>query len=253
MIDRPLKGILMLTKRKWIIVLLTVVLLGGMVFANLPELGSATLNVTRQAEHGSALDLASPDWDGYFLRLQLPSGENAFYINSGGHLHTALSMTVSGTYIRKDSQLQILYPAPSYMIGAWSDVGGPGIVSRASTAPGSHNYAGMDVLGNTTFSVEADGALQWGTSTYQEMDTRLYRESARSLRTPGKLTADTLSVGVAEWTQGKGVPKEACQTGSLYSNIHGTARTTLFVCAGGRWFPVAVDLPIDEARNQQSR
>jgi hypothetical protein len=233
--------------RKLFGALLVVLLSGGAAFAGFSDLAGSTLQVTRQAEHASALDLVSPDWDGYFLRLRLPTGEDGFYINSGGHLHSALSVTVSGTYERKDSQFKILYPAPAYMIGAWSDVGGPGIVSRASTAPGSHNFAGMDVLGNTTFSVEADGSLQWGASTYEAMDTRLYRESENSLRTPGKLTASKLSVGKAEWTQGRGVPTGACRTGSLYSNLEGHASSTLFVCAGGNWLPVAVSLPNSNA------
>jgi hypothetical protein len=60
-----------------------------------------------------------------------------------------------------------------------SDVGGPTIVAKASSAAGTYNFQGLDQNSNFTFSIEKNGQLQFGAgSTRNSMDVALARNSA---------------------------------------------------------------------------
>lgn len=79
----------------------------------------------------------------------------------------------------------------SNMIEAVSDIEGATILARAanvSPATSSYNFLGMDKNENFTFSVAADGRLDWGaSSTKVSMDTNLYRNAANALKTDDSL------------------------------------------------------------------
>jgi hypothetical protein len=76
------------------------------------------------------------------------------------------------------------------MLGIWSDIDAAGLVVRASPAPGSYNFQGMDKLGKYTFRINANGSLAWGSSSVKDAeDTFLTRTSAGRLTLTGTAPA----------------------------------------------------------------
>jgi hypothetical protein len=101
-------------------------------------------------------------------------------------LYTNGWMVISGSYDGTGDDYNIFHPSPDpFMLGIWSDVGGPGLQVRSSPFDGAYIFSGLNHSGKYTFSIEEDGKLQWGASTRDSMDTQLYRDSAGTLRTPG--------------------------------------------------------------------
>jgi len=139
----------------------------------------------------SALDLHL-DGHGKAMRFFVPNGqEPRTYFNDSGMLYTNGWMVLSGVYSGSGDGYNIAPPSsdPS-MLGIWSDVGGPALQVRAANAPGTYLLGGLNRYGQYTFSIEENGALQWGASTRGGMDTKLYRASAATLRTSGNFTVD---------------------------------------------------------------
>lgn len=63
-----------------------------------------------------------------------------------------------------------------------------------------------------------------------------YHSAARNT-TGDQFIDGNLSLGgtSATWSSGRGIPRDPCVTGSLYTNIRGEAGSTLYVCEGQKW------------------
>jgi len=119
------------------------------------------------------------------LRMFIPSSvDPGTYVNDGGGYYSRVWMVLSGTYSGTGDSFQITHPtADPFMLGLWGDIAGPLIQGRAANIAGAYIFSGLDRNANYTFSIEEDGALQWGAaSTKAAMDAGLARDSAGMLK-----------------------------------------------------------------------
>ena len=159
--------------------------------------GNTAVTIQKGTGASSALDVKL-DGTGKALRFYSPYETQArTYFNDDGMLHTNGWMTISGTFHGTGDGYAIDPPTQDpFMLGIWSDVGGPALQVRSSLAEGSYLFSGLDEYGKYTFSVEASGALRWGASTRAAIDTNLYRIGAAILRTDGAFsTGGAASIG----------------------------------------------------------
>jgi hypothetical protein len=140
------------------------------------------------------------DGKGRAVRFYTPEQKNPrTYFNDAGMLYTQGWVTISGTMKGDGDGYNIEPPTldPS-MLYVWSDVIGPAIEVRTANTDdrGSYIFQGLDRTANYVFSIEQNGALRWGAASRAAMDTSLYRSSAKTLKTDGRLVvADKLGVG----------------------------------------------------------
>jgi hypothetical protein len=149
----------------------------------------------------SALDIRL-DGKGRAVRFYAPEGKDPrTYFNDAGMLYTNGWMVISGVMTGAGDGYNIEPPTkdPS-MLAVWSDVLGPAIQVRAANAGAdSYLFQGLDRKAHYTISIEQDGGLRWGAASRKEMDTRLYRSAAKTLKTDGALVvADKVGIGTAD-------------------------------------------------------
>jgi hypothetical protein len=163
--------------------------IGGLQVTGSNAPGTSAVAIAKGIGASSGLDLGL-DGTGKALRFFYPGISNPrTYFNDSGMLYTNGWAVISGTYQGAGDGFNINPPSPDpFMLGIWSDVGGPAVQVRGSSAPGSYLISGLDQSANYTFSLEANGRLNWGGSTRAAMDTNLYRAGAGSLTTDGSLT-----------------------------------------------------------------
>ena len=141
------------------------------------------LDITKKVGSESALDIHL-DVSGdamRFYRVSLP--DPVTYFNDGGAFYSRLWAVISGSSTGTGGDFNISHPSNEpFMLALWSDIPGPTLQARASQSPGSYNFSGLDSAGNSTFSIEEFGALQWGTSTRAAMDVGLARSAAGALK-----------------------------------------------------------------------
>ena len=170
--------------------------------ANAPPYNVPAVLIQKGLGASSALDIKG-DGTGKMIRFNGPGssffdGQPETYFNDIGALYTRGWETISGTSSGTGDGFNIIPPSNDpYMLGLWSDVAGPAMQVRASVAPGSYLFSGMDQAGNYTFSVGANGQLQWGAGSQAALDTALNRAGPGALSTPGSLRVGSPSAGSA--------------------------------------------------------
>jgi hypothetical protein len=158
----------------------------GITVTGAPQPGNIAATIQKGIGSSSGLDLEL-DGTGKALRFNSSALGKTYarsYFNDVGMFYTDGWVVISGTSRGTGDSFGIEHPSNDpFMLGIWSDVAGPALQVRASSAPGSYLFSGLDQFTNYTFGVEADGRLLWGATTRAAMDTSLYRNAAGSLRT----------------------------------------------------------------------
>jgi hypothetical protein len=120
------------------------------------------------------------------------------YFNDSGMLYTNGWIIISGVSSGTGEGFNIEPPTlDTSMLAIWSDVLGPAIQVRSANAGAdSYIFQALDKRANYTFSIEQDGGLRWGAALREDMDTNLYRSTAKTLQTDGSLVvAGQLGIG----------------------------------------------------------
>lgn len=197
---------------------------------------------------GKAIRFFSPR----FNKDDVDYKEPRTYFNDSGMLHTRGWIVISGKYSGKGLDFNIQPPTlDPFMLGVWSDVLGPAIQVRAANAGAdSYLFQGLDRDKKYTFSIEQNGALQWGAGSRKEMDVSLYRPTAKTLKTDGSLLvggkvgigtskpAATLHVGGSQSVQRTAVQTDyAVAETDYYIGVTDTAQERTIA------LPTAVDKP----------
>ena len=153
---------------------------------------ATALIVEKGLGSSSAVDIRL-DGQGNALRVFSPGiSEPRTYFNDAGMFYTNGWMVISGTYHGQGDGYALDHPSPDpFMLGVWSDIPGPAVQLRGSSAPNSYLLSGLDQAGNYAFSVEQNGGLKWGASNRLGMDTSLYRDGVANLRTNGGFSIGT--------------------------------------------------------------
>ena len=120
------------------------------------------VRITRGA-NAIGLDLISDETIGgeYSMRWRLASGITSGYINNGGHVNVCTSLTVSGTTSNQGSDINMRVIPPSgdpFMLGVWSDVPGPAVISRTNSL-GGPPFVAADRDGVYTTRIEEYGTI----------------------------------------------------------------------------------------------
>lgn len=160
------------------------------------NLSSSTLiNKTAASVYGLSIE---SDGTGKALVATYPvaSPLSVTYIGDGGGFFTNAFCLISGmTTGTEKSRVCTVPTSDPFMLGIWSDVNGPSIVSR--TVAAGYHFLGMDhTTGNYLFSIETDGKLQWGTGTTSHttfVDTSLTRSATGVLSLSSKALQLTAS------------------------------------------------------------
>jgi hypothetical protein len=123
----------------------------------------------------------------YSASSDRPQGDPMMYIESTGAIYNHRWVVISGTTENTGGTdaFRILHPtSDSFMLGIWSDLGGsmPAVQIKQSSDPLSYLISGIDLSGNHTFSLEANGDLKWSGSTYAASDCRLSRLQANIMK-----------------------------------------------------------------------
>jgi len=172
-----------------------------------PSLFAQSVDVTGEMDINqasgslSALDVRG-NGTGKGFRIFIPSSvDPGTYTNDGGGFYSRVWMVLSGSYTGTGEHFQITHPTASdpFMLALWGDIAGPNILSRTANVAGAYQYSGLDRNANYTFSIEEDGALQWGaTSTRAGMDAGLSRDA------PGALKVTDAAGGFGDLSIGRG-------------------------------------------------
>lgn len=146
------------------------------------------LTIEKKAGSLSALDIIQ-DGSGKMIRMYSPSlgfTDPWSYFNDSGAYYSTAWMTISGTRTGTGPTFSIEPPSlEPMMIGIWSDVAGPCLQARISSAAGSHIFSVLDLEADHRWKLEGDGKMRWGITTLANMDTDLWREDAAKLTTTG--------------------------------------------------------------------
>jgi hypothetical protein len=194
---------------------------------------SSALTIQKGDGTSSALDIRL-DGTGKGLRLFAPGEpQPRTYFNDAGMLYTNGWMVISGTYHGEGDGYVIDHPSPEpAMLQVWSDVGGPAVQLRNSSAFGGYLLSGLDLDANHVFSIEGSGSLRWGATTRAGMDTNLYRMGAGALRTDGSLLVGQKAYfGAADTSLYRSAPATLKTDGTLA--VGQSALISQFLSVGG--------------------